>query len=199
MAVFPCAYFPSISYLKLLYEFQPCTIDLKENFVKQSIRNRCEILSANGRLKLIVPIQHNKLIKVSSGEIKIDYTDRWQTNHCRAIHSAYAHAPYFEDYFPAVKECIMEVHDLLCHKNMAILALFGELLDLQFGHHLADTYTKETKDDFRSYDFFLPEEGVKPYQQVFSYTKAFEENLSLLDLVFNEGPFARNWILTNQK
>ena len=72
MAVFPCAYFPSISYLKLLYEFQPCTIDLKENFVKQSIRNRCEILSANGRLKLIVPIQHNKLIKVSSGEIKID-------------------------------------------------------------------------------------------------------------------------------
>jgi len=199
MAVFPCAYFPSISYLKLLYKFQPCTIDLKENFVKQSIRNRCEIVSANGRLKLIVPIQHNKLIKISSGEIKIDYTERWQTIHCRAIHSAYAHAPYFEDYFPAVKECIMEHHDLLCSKNMAILALFGELLDLPFGHHLADAYTKEMKDDFRSYDFFLPEERFKPYQQVFSYTKAFEENLSLLDLLFNEGPFARNWILTNQK
>jgi hypothetical protein len=159
----------------------------------------CEIVSANGRLKLIVPIQHNKLVKISSGEIKIDYTERWQTIHCRAIHSAYAHAPYFEDYFPAVKECIMEPHDLLCSKNMAILALFGELLDLPFGHHLADAYTKETKDDFRSYDFFLPEEGFKPYQQVFSYTKAFEENLSLLDLLFNEGPFARNWILTNQK
>jgi len=199
MAVFPCAYFPSISYLKLLYKFQPCTIDLKENFVKQSIRNRCEIVSANGRLKLIVPIQHNKLVKISSGEIKIDYTERWQTIHCRAIHSAYAHAPYFEDYFPAVKECIMENHNLLCSKNMAILALFGELLDLPFGHHLADAYTKEMKDDFRSYDFFLPEEGFKPYQQVFSYTKAFEENLSLLDLLFNEGPFARNWILTNQK
>jgi hypothetical protein len=89
----------------------------------------------------------------------------------------------------------MEVHDLLCHKNMAILALFSELLDLQFSHHLADTYTKEARDDFRSYDFFLAEDDFKPYQQVFSYTNKFEPNLSLLDLLFNEGPFARNWVI----
>ena len=93
MPLFPSAYLPSIGYLKLLNKFQDAQIDLHENFIKQSIRNRCEIVSANGRLKLIVPIQHNKLIKIRSGEIKIDYTDSWQKNHCRTIQSAYAHAP----------------------------------------------------------------------------------------------------------
>ena len=51
MPLFPSAYFPSIGYLKLLNKFQDAQIDLHENFVKQSIRNRCEILSANGKLK----------------------------------------------------------------------------------------------------------------------------------------------------
>ena len=199
MPLFPSAYLPSIGYLKLLNKFQDAQIDLHENFVKQSIRNRCEILSANGKLKLIVPIKHDRSIKLTSGNIQIDYTDRWQIIHWRAIHAAYAHAPYFEDYEAEIKECILARHDYLFEKNNFILTMIGKLLDISFERKFSESYQPTDSEDYRSYDFLNPTEDTKKYQQVFSYEKPFQANLSIIDLLFNEGPFARNWLLTDQK
>jgi hypothetical protein len=199
MPLFPIAYFPSIGYLKLLNKFEDAQIDLHENFIKQSIRNRCEILSANGKLKLIVPVKHDRSTKLTCGEIQIDYTERWPIIHWRAIHAAYAHAPYFEAYEAEIKDCILTTHCFLFEKNKAILTLLGQLLDISFERQYSATYQQEDKADFRSYDFLNSEEETKKYQQVFSYHTPFQQNLSVLDVLFNEGPFARNWVLTNQK
>jgi hypothetical protein len=199
MPLFPSAYFPSIGYLKVLNKFQDAQIDLHENFVKQSIRNRCEILSANGKLKLIVPVKHDRSIKLTSGNIQIDYTDRWQIIHWRAIHAAYAHAPYFEAYEAEIKDCIFAKHNYLFEKNNVILKMIGTLLDISFERKFSEIYQATDAEDYRSYDFLNPAEETKIYQQVFSYNKPFEPNLSILDILFNEGPFARNWILTDQK
>ncbi len=199
MPLFPSAYFPSIGYLKLLYKFQDAQIDLHENFIKQSIRNRCEIISANGKLKLIVPVKHDRSTKLTSGNIQIDYTDRWQIIHWRAIHAAYAHAPYFEAYEAEIKECILARHNYLFEKNNVILNRIGTLLDISFEREFSKSYQPTDDEDYRSYDFLNPAQETKIYQQVFSYDKPFQPNLSILDVLFNEGPFARNWILTDQK
>lgn len=198
MSLFPSAYFPSIAYLKLLNEHPNAQLESCENFVKQSIRNRCEILTANGKLKLVVPVKHNHNKKISTGQIQIDYSTRWQQMHWRAIQSAYAHAPYFEAYDSEINECIFAKHKLLIEKNEAILTLLCRLLDLSFKINHTKIYLSESKNDYRMHDFLSPFEETKIYQQVFSYEKPFQANLSALDVLFNEGPFARNWILKDQ-
>jgi hypothetical protein len=90
-------------------------------------------------------------------------------------------------------------HNFLFEKNNAILMMIGTLLDISFERKFSDIYQATDSEDYRSYDFLNPAEETKIYQQVFSYNKPFEPNLSILDVLFNEGPFARNWILTDQK
>jgi hypothetical protein len=146
-----------------------------------------------------VPVKHDRSIKLTSGNIQIDYTDRWQIIHWRAIHAAYAHAPYFEAYEAEIKDCIFAKHNYLFEKNNVILKMIGTLLDISFERKFSEIYQATDSEDYRSYDFLNPAEETKIYQQVFSYNKPFEPNLSILDILFNEGPFARNWILTDQK
>ena len=199
MPPFPSAYFPSILYLKILNNHANAEVDLHENFVKQSIRNRCEILTANGKLKLIVPIKHDRSTKLSTRQIQIDYTEPWQMTHWRAIHSAYANSPYFEAYETEIKDCILTRHDYLFEKNNVILNTIGTLLDISFERKFSESYQPTDSVDYRSYDFLKPTENTKKYQQVFSYENPFQPNLSIIDLLFNEGPFTRNWLFTNQK
>ena len=69
-----------------------------------------------------------------------------------------------------------------------------EILDLSFDINITKSYEIEYNIDYRNTDF-MNRDTMKPYQQVFSYDKDFTSNLSFLDLLFNEGPFMRNWIL----
>jgi len=93
MPVFSSAYFPSLAYVNAIHQAREITLDLHEYFVKQSIRTRSEILSANGVIQLNVPILHAESGKQTMREVKIDASKNWQTEHWRAIESAYANAP----------------------------------------------------------------------------------------------------------
>ena len=195
MCVFPTAYFPSINYLKELYGCDQPAIELCENFPKQTIRNRCEILTSNGVLTLSIPVIHNPIGKQQTKVVRIDYSKNWQIDHWRAIQSAYASSPYFEDYFEEIKSIITEKCDYLIQKNERILNFINQLLERNL--HITYTNQFENQIAFKK-NLYLERElnFSKTYQQVFSHNKPFTTNLSALDLIFNEGPFSRNWILT---
>lgn len=198
MQVFPTAYFPSIHYLRDLLQATDARIEWHEHFQKQSIRTRCEILSANGVLRLSIPIQHEGGQKTPIHALKIDHSGTWKNDHWRAITSAYALSPYFEDYAAEINEIIYAPDEFLWQKNERCLKLIEQVLNKSIKVRYTDSFVGMNGMTAKS--AFLEREGIemKPYQQVFSYGKPFTPNLSMIDLLFNEGPFLRNWVLSSE-
>ncbi|MDB3905315.1 WbqC family protein [Crocinitomicaceae bacterium] len=192
--IFPTAYFPSIAYLKAYLQQGNPIIESFESFPKQTLRNRCEILTSNGVLRLSIPINKINGSKTFTKDIEVDYSKKWQNEHWRAIQSAYASAPYFDDYGFEIKKIIYKKPNKLIDFNTEILKFVMRVLDIKVNIKCSKSYEKAYHLDYRNTDF-LSREQVDTYQQVFSYDKNFTTNLSFLDLLFNEGPFMRNWIL----
>ena len=192
--LFSTAYFPSICYLKSYFRHTECTIEAFESFPKQTQRNRCEIFTSNGLLRLSVPVRKINGSKTLTKDVDIDFSKKWQNEHWRAIQSAYAAAPYFEDYQVHVKDIIYNSPTKLIDLNLEILNFVFDILDENVATQFSSSYAREHELDFRNIDFMERTE-INSYQQVFSYDRAFINNLSFLDLLFNEGPFMRNWIL----
>ena len=197
MNVFPTAYFPSIYYLKEFFCCSNPLIEIQENFPKQTIRNRCEVLTSNGILTLSIPVLHNSSGKQLTKDVRIDYSKNWQIDHWRAIQSAYAAAPYFEDYFEEIKSLINYKCSFLLEKNDQILGFIESILEIKSNYSFTNKFENKI---VSQKNLFLEQDkiDIKPYQQVFGYDKPFVPNMSILDLIFNEGPFCRNWILTTK-
>lgn len=198
MTVFPTAYFPSIDYLRAFVHIQDAQIEMHEHFQKQTIRTRCEILTANGVLRLTIPTLHESGRKIPLNEVKIDHSGTWKNDHWRAITSAYALAPYFDDYAIEVKEIIFANDTYLWEKNARCLRLMEAVLDKQLSIKYTDAFRGISGDQSKNAYLKHDQWGQKSYQQVFSYDTEFSPNLSMIDLLFNEGPFCRKWILSSE-
>jgi hypothetical protein len=194
MTVFPTAYFPSIDYLHAFALAIDARIEIHEHFQKQTIRTRCEILTANGILRLSIPTLHESGRKIPIKELKIDHSGTWKNDHWRAITSAYALAPYFEDYAQEIKEIIFADDIYLWEKNERCLRLMESVLDKSLSIEYTDSFKGITGDQSKNAYLKHDQWEQESYQQVFSYDKAFSPNLSMIDLLFNEGPFCRKWI-----
>jgi hypothetical protein len=181
------AYLAPISYYAILLQDPNCRIELHEHFIKQSIRNRCDIYGANGKLRLSIPKQRKGSSKTIIENLKISYRNNWQKQHWNAIESAYNSSPFFEYYKDDLKPFFEEKEEYLVNFNSklqnAILSM------LQQENMIKNTTEYLHKGDFfdlRNYTWKL--KNQEKYDQVFMEKKGFIPNLSILDLLFNLGP-----------
>ncbi|MCF6361090.1 MAG: WbqC family protein [Cyclobacteriaceae bacterium] len=189
-------YLPNTTYFSLLATAEKVIIEKHENFVKQTYRNRAHILTPNGVDVLSIPlIGSQKKIKIS--EIKIDHSQKWANRHWRAIKSAYGKAPFFEHYADYIKQEIYAEHTTLFNLNLQLLTLCLKFLQIDTPLEFTSSYQKTPKiplKDLRSsihpknpFSSSIKIEYIA-YPQVFG--NSFVQNLSILDLLFSEGPNA---------
>jgi hypothetical protein len=191
------AYFPPIIYFSQLVHASEIVIEKEENFPKQTYRNRCIILGANGPLNLSVPVRHVQP-KIKTSDICISNSDNWQPIHYRAIESAYRKSPFFEYYIDDLKKFFIEKPGSLLEFNTRILKTCLELINCRINVHFNKEFEKEEKDfDFR-YKITpkkdLTEYCFPEYYQVFAVKFGFIQNLSILDLIFNTGPESKDYL-----
>ena len=189
------SYFPPVEYMTLIYGADDILIEREENYIKQTYRNRCNILAANGPLALTVPVLTLRQPKVLIRDIRIDYSKRWQQVHYRAIISAYRSAAFFEYFFDPVEKVIFGDHQFLIDLNMASAEALLISLKIDRKIRYTDHYEADTGDpsDFRYRITPKNRKGNTEmnhnrYFQVFSNKYSFVPGLSFLDMLFNLGP-----------
>ena len=172
-------------------------IEACENFQKQSYRNRCRFYAADGVQALSYPIVHEGgTHKLPISEIRIDWSTPWLQQHERAIISAYRTSAYFEYYQDELFEIMESRPEKLFDFNMALIRFFIEKTGLAVDLRLTSEYSRETDmTDLREMihpkrpDTILKDLALeKPYFQVFAQKHGFQSDLSIMDLLFNEGP-----------
>ena len=172
-------------------------IEACENFQKQSYRNRCRFYGAEGVQTLSFPILHEGgTHKIPISQIKIDYKTPWVQQHERAIVSAYGMSAYF-DYYKDELFAILEAgHERLFDLNLALIRFFIEKTGIKVDLRMTQDYEREPQmEDLREAihpkrpNTILSELDLeKPYFQVFAPKYGFQSDLSIMDLLFNEGP-----------
>lgn len=189
-------YLPPLEYFVLLAAGRPVLLDAHEHYVKQTYRNRCYIKGPHQLEKLTVPVQGgNKKLKTS--HIAIDYRQKWVQQHWRALQAAYGKAPFFEHYAPYFLEVFNKEPQLLWELNLELLTLCLKLLRLETTLGFTDSYLDNTNPAVLDYRTSInPKKSAPgnkiyrpvPYNQIFG--KDFASNLSIVDLLFCEGPSA---------
>jgi len=187
------AYLPPVHYFQKIVSAEKVFIEKHEHFVKQTFRNRCRILGANGVQVLSIPLV-NTHEKSFITEKKIAYGQNWQRQHWRSIESAYRNSPFFIYYADELKMFYENKFEFLFEYNTELLKTLLMLLKLKKEIHFTENFEKEAKDDLRDMSSYTEpaDLNLKPYTQVFSDKHGFQSNLSIIDLLFNKGPESKD-------
>jgi len=187
------AYFGPVSYYAILLQYQNCSIEIHEHFVKQSIRNRCDIYGANGKLQLTIPKKRNGGNKTIIKEIEISYKQDWQKEHWNAIISSYNSSPYFEYYRDELYHLYKKKERLLINFNHKLQLIILKHLEEEKNICANTKYLhKGNFSDLRNHKWDLKQQ--ERYEQVFMHKHGFIANLSILDLLCNLGPESRHYL-----
>jgi hypothetical protein len=191
------AYLAPVEYFSLIIQADKIFIEREENYLKQTYRNRCYILSAHGPQLLSVPVYLGSLHKTPVKDIRIDYSKRWQQVHLRAITASYSASPYFEFYFEIIEKIILKNYDFLLDLNFALTEAVINILKI--GKTLSYTTDFEPEAG-KSYDFrykISPKVDShyksKDYIKVFKPVSESATQLSIIDLILNMGPDSINY------
>jgi len=192
------AYLPPVEYFSVISSAETVQIEREENYLKQTYRNRCYILSAHGTQSLSVPVYMGSLHKTPVKEIKIDYSKRWQQVHLRTLITSYGSSPYFEYYFDIIEKSITRNNSYLIDLNTELTESLLEMLNIEKPIAYTDNFEPvgENEIDFR-YKISPKEKTChiqKEYMQVFNQGGKFVPRLSIIDLIFNTGPDAGQYL-----
>ena len=197
MTLFTTAYFPSISYMARFLKEDAPVIEVWETYHKQTYRNRCRVMTANGVESLSVPVVKVNGNHTMTKDMVLSPIEPWQHIHSRCLESAYKASPYFDHYYDYLRPIFEGHFDRLIDLNDAALNAVLKMLKVnQEIVHTTD-YICEAKNDLR--EAFSPKKQADAslfptYYQVFSEKYPFAPDLSVLDLIFNEGPEANSYL-----
>lgn len=198
--IIPTSYLPPVNYFSEIVPAKEIFIEAHENYIKQSLRNRCFIYAANGVLPLSMPVQRKRTPFQATKDIKIDYSTPWQINHWRSIVSAYNASPFFIYFKDDLLAFYEKKYDFLIDFNTQTLDwLLSKVLGLSVNIKMTDKYVKDylSEKDLRYIctakrkckpENMLADDTTVPYFQMFAHKFGFKANLSIIDLLFNEGP-----------
>lgn len=186
----PISYFGPIEEYALLAQNDKVIYEIKEHFVKQSYRNRCKIYGANGEMRLTVPLIMKSREKTPMDKIRISYSDKWQAQHWKTIVSAYKNSPFFEHYEEDLNNFFQTEFNYLIDLNKTAQNIILKHSRISVNISETNNYDISRDSDYRK--IITPKKQpfvTNPrYIQVFEEKHGFQPNLSILDLLFNEGP-----------
>lgn len=187
------AYLGPIQLYTKLYSYPEIMLEVQENYLKQTYRNRCIIAAANGAQALTVPIEKPQTLKCLTKDIRISDHGNWRHLHWNALVSAYNMSPFFEYYEDDFAPFYEKKYEFLLDFNETLREVVCELIDMQPNIRETTEYRHTAEHDFRNIispkgtqtdNDFVPAE----YYQVFKNKYGFLSNLSIVDLLFNMGP-----------
>ena len=186
----PIFYLPPVSWFAVfLKEENEIVLEQYENFPKQTFRNRTNIYGANGRLSLIIPINHSgeRVMK----DIKVSHRENWQKLHWKSIKTAYQSSPYFEFYEDKLQKIFEFESDSLIQFNLNALKIVLDILKTEKAYSLNIEYVKIPLEENYREKFSAKKESeieMEEYYQTFTDKMGFMKDLSILDLICNKGP-----------
>lgn len=198
-AVLPMFYLPPVEYFTRLNNYNPdLVIEKHEHFPKQTYRNRATIYSPDGTLTLVVPVVKGSKVHTPVKDVKISYDFSWQRLHWLSLQGCYRRSAYFEYYEDEFATFYQKKVTFLFDYNDQILRLLLKLLKIKAEINYTESYQAEYSAlaDFRQNIHPKKDSGFqqKPYFQVFEQRHGFIKNLSIADLLFNQGPQSINYL-----
>jgi len=198
-AVLPLFYLPPVEYFTQLNNYKPdLWIEKEEHFPKQTYRNRANIYSPDGLLALTVPVIKGAKNHTKIKDVKISYDFEWQRLHWLSLGACYRRSAYFEYYEDELAPFYEKRFDFLFDYNEQLLQFLLKSVKLKVSLNFTESYEAAYPGvaDFR--DNIHPKResdfDQKPYFQVFEDRKGFQKNLSIVDLLFNQGPNSINYL-----
>lgn len=205
MILLSTAYLAPIEQYSLLASGRRCLFDYHESYPKQSWRNRCRIMTDRGTVDLSIPVVKHHFVKTPTRDVMIDYSTPWQKRHWHALVTAYRNSPYFDHYEHLFAPLYSTQEKYLVDLNERLMTTVLGCLGLEHSVHWsrADSFVPLDNPHCDMRFALSPKQRLregtepykaKPYYQVFADKMPFEANISIIDLLFCEGPQSVNYI-----
>jgi len=191
---------PPIAFFKETKGFESVMYEKENHFVKQTYRNRFTILGANTIQTITIPVDKSTK-KQFYKDVKINYAENWLAKNSTALKSAYSNSPFFDDYYPFFQKVLNKKHTYLFELNLELIELCFKALQLDkiinTTSSFKESYTglsdfRENSTSKKKNPTDWKQDDIKSYQQVFG--NKFVSNLSIIDLIFCEGPMSINYL-----
>jgi hypothetical protein len=201
MALFIPTYFSPISQYSEIMHTAKVVFEMNDNFQKQSYRNRCYIFNTNGKQLLNIPVKH----PVSSSRKKtqdtlVENATQWQDQHFKSLKTAYRNSPFFEFYVDDLAPIFEKKYTFLQDVTIDTFLFVSEALQINSDFKKTTSYAEALENyDFRNLADIKNQTKIcnDTYIQMFDDTHGFLPNLSILDLLFMEGPNAISFLEKN--
>ncbi|SEA65818.1 WbqC family protein [Bizionia paragorgiae] len=191
-------YFPSIETFVAIVSASSVVFEICDNYQKQTYRNRCYIYAANGKLQLSVPVIYTQKNRQLYQDVQIANTYNWQDIHFKSLESAYRTSPFYEYYIDDLKPLFTKQYDSILEFNLACFEVICDALQLDITINKTTEFKKNYTDNLDLRGLVNAKKDTAPqfdnYTQVFSPKHGYINNLSILDLLFNEGPSALSYL-----
>jgi hypothetical protein len=197
MSLFIPTYFSPIAQYTELLKADKIQFELWDNYQKQSYRNRCYIFNTNGKQLLNIPVKHaNILGRKKTKDVLIDNTSSWQNQHFKSLNIAYSNSPFFEFYVDDLAPLFDKKYKYLQDINIDSFLFIADALQHELTHSITNSYEAKISDkDFRKLAEKPQSKKInRSYVQMFDDKHGFIPNLSILDLLFMEGPNTINYL-----